>query len=247
MCAEWRAGRGSLLTHLGACEVPVTVVYRLELAAVDRHAGLREKAHRAAKRNKPGADLADGAAVVLAEVGNRLVVGSKPARQPHHLNVAPSFTLQSPARLDPVEIAVDVELQQHRWMIRRPARYLGIDPAKPKFGQIDFLDKDIDHANRIVLADPVCHAFRKQRALPAIRPLNEALHLILPQIARESYPENQIQRCVFTQPGSLADKPSQAKIHCCPLLSKSGQNLQRSEMTRCAKSGLMHRSKQHPY
>jgi hypothetical protein len=27
--------------------------------------------------------------------------------------------------------------------------------------------------------------------LPAIRPLNEALHLILPQIARESYPENQ--------------------------------------------------------
>src|SRR5674536_262440 len=51
--------------HLGACEVPVTVVYRLELAAVDRHAGLREKAHRAAKRNKLGADLADGAAVVL--------------------------------------------------------------------------------------------------------------------------------------------------------------------------------------
>src|ERR1017187_4167288 len=90
-------------------------------------------------------------------------------------------------------------------MIRRPARYLGIDPAKPKFGQIEFLDKDIDHANRIVLADPVCHAFRKQRALPAIRPLNEALHLILPQIARESYPENQIQRCVFTQPGPEAD------------------------------------------
>src|ERR1019366_6883476 len=166
----------------------------------------------------PGGIVRLGAAVVLAEVGNRLVVGSKPARQPHHLNVAPSFTLQSPARLDPVEIAVDVELQQHRWMIRRPARYLGIDPAKPKFGQIEFLDKDIDHANRIVLADPVCHAFRKQRALPAIRPLNEALHLILPQIARESYPENQIQRCVFTQPGSLADKPSRAKVDLCPLL-----------------------------
>src|ERR1039458_7734118 len=130
---------------------------------------------------------------------------TQPARQPHHLNVAPSFTLQSPARLDPVEIAVDVELQQHRWMIRRPARYLGIDPAKPQIRQIEFLDKDIDHANRIVLADPVCHAFRKQRALPAIRPLNEALHLILPQIARESYPENQIQRCVFTQPGTRAD------------------------------------------
>jgi hypothetical protein len=53
-------------------------------------------------------------------------------------------------------------------------------------------DKDVDHANRIVLADPVFQAFRKQRVLPAICRLNEALHLILPQVARESYRENQI-------------------------------------------------------
>src|SRR5664280_2002597 len=148
----------------------------------------------------------------------------EPARQPHHLNVAPSFTLQSPARLDPVEIAVNVELQQDRRMIRRPAGYLGIDPAEPKFGQIEFVDKDLDHANRIVLADPVCHVFRKQRALHAIRPLNEALHLILPQIARESYPENQIQRCVFTQPGSLAAKLSPAKTHLCLLCPQKRTN-----------------------
>ena len=123
--------------HLGAREVLVAVVHRLELAAVDRDAGLREQAHRAAQRNKPGADLADGAAIVLAEVGNRLVIGSKPARQPHHLNVAPSLTLKPAARLNPIEIAVDVELQQDRRMIRRPAGYLGIDPAEPKLGQID--------------------------------------------------------------------------------------------------------------
>src|ERR1035437_7583641 len=159
----------------------------------------------------PGGIVRLGAAVVLAEVGNRLVVGSKPARPPHHLNVAPSFALQSPVRLDPVEIAVDVELQQHRWMIRRPARYLGIDPAKPKFGQIEVLDKDVDNANRIVLADPVCHAFRKQRALPAIRPLNEALHLILPQIARESYRQNHLKQDVFTQPGTEADHGGRSK------------------------------------
>jgi len=46
--------------HLGAREVLVAVVHRLELAAVDRHAGLREQAHRAAQRNEPGADLTDG-------------------------------------------------------------------------------------------------------------------------------------------------------------------------------------------
>jgi hypothetical protein len=165
---------------------------------------LREQAHRAAECDKSGADLPDSAAIVLAGVRNRLVVGSKPAHQPHHLNVTTGLALQSAARLDPIEIAVDVELQQDRRMIRRPARYLGFDPVKSKLGQGEFIDKYINPANRIVLADPVFQAFREQRALTAIRPFNEAPHLILPQIARESYRENQIQRCVFTQPGSIA-------------------------------------------
>src|SRR5476651_1217661 len=112
-------------------------------------------------------------------------------------------------------------------MIRRPAGRLGFDPAEPKLSQIKFVDKNINDANRIVLADPVFKAFRKQRALPAIRPLNEAPHPNLPQIARESYRENQIQRCVFTQPGSKADNPSPAKIDLCPLWSKSGQTRSR--------------------
>ncbi len=93
-------------------------------------------------------------------------------------------------------------------MIRRPAGCLGIDPAEPKLGQIEFVDKDVNHANGIVLADPVFQAFRKQRALSAIHPLNEAPHVIprdLPQIARESYRANHVKQRVFTQPGPIAD------------------------------------------
>ena len=67
-----------------------------------------------------------------------------------------------------------------------------VNPAKSKLRQIEFVDKNVDDANRIVLADPVFQAVRKQCALPAIRSLNEAPHPILPQIARESYRENQI-------------------------------------------------------
>ena len=89
-------------------------------------------------------------------------------------------------------------------MIRGSAGCLGIDPTKTKLGQIEFFDEDIDHANRIVLADPVFQAFRKQRGLTAIDPLNETPHPILPQIARESYRGNQSRRCVFTQAGSIA-------------------------------------------
>ena len=90
-------------------------------------------------------------------------------------------------------------------MIRGSAGCLGIDPTKTKLGQIEFFDEDIDRANRIVLADPVFQAFRKQRGLTAIDPLNETPHPILPQIARESYRGNQSRRWVFTHgviPGS---------------------------------------------
>jgi hypothetical protein len=76
-----------------------------------------------------------------------------------------------------------------------------------KLGQIEFVDKNINHANWVVLADPVLQAFRKQRVLTAIRPFNKAPHPTLPQIARESYRENQIQQRVFTQPGSKAAIP----------------------------------------
>ena len=60
-------------------------------------------------------------------------------------------------------------------MIGRPTGCLGVDPVKSDLGQIEFLDKDVYHPNRIVLADRVFQAFRKQRALPAIRPSTKRL------------------------------------------------------------------------
>src|ERR1700756_3832259 len=63
-------------------------------------------------------------------------------------------------------------------MIRRPARGRRIDPFKGHLGQIERVDKNVDHTDRIVLADPVFHAFRKQRALPTIDAFDEALHPI---------------------------------------------------------------------
>src|SRR6187401_3345506 len=54
--------------------------------------------------------------------------------------------------------------------------------------QIELVDKDIDRAYRIIFANPIFQALRKQRALLTIRALNEALHPMLPRIsARESH------------------------------------------------------------
>ena len=85
--------------HLGAREVLVAVVHCLELAAVNRDVGLRQQAHRAAQCDKLSTNFADDSAIVLAEVGNRLVIGYKPTQQPHHLNVAPSLVLKPSIRV----------------------------------------------------------------------------------------------------------------------------------------------------
>src|ERR1043166_5366810 len=61
-------------------------------------------------------------------------------------------------------------------MIRGPASYLGQDPVKSQLRQIEFINKDIDHPDGIVIIDPIFQAFGKQCALPAISALNEALH-----------------------------------------------------------------------
>jgi isopentenyl diphosphate isomerase/L-lactate dehydrogenase-like FMN-dependent dehydrogenase len=73
-------------------------------------------------------------------------------------------------------------------------------PAETKLTQSKLVNKDINHANRINLVDPILQAFGKKRRLPAIRPLNEALHPI-PHKSQK----NHITEAVFTQPGPKAD------------------------------------------
>ena len=60
-------------------------------------------------------------------------------------------------------------------MVRRPSGYFGINASEAKLSKIKLVDKHIDRANRIILANPVFQAFRKQRALAPIRPFNETL------------------------------------------------------------------------
>jgi len=115
----------------------------------------------AAKRNEPGADLADRGAVVLAKVGNRLVIGNQAAGQPHDFHVAPRFTFQTTARLHPVEVTVDVELQKNRGVIGRSPGRPWRNPVETQAAKIELIDKYINHPNRVVVTDPVFQPIRK--------------------------------------------------------------------------------------
>src|SRR6202171_3843263 len=135
--------------HLGLRKVPVPRVDGFELAAVDRNTRLAEQLKAPAQHHELTADLADGLAVVLAEIGYRLEVRHQAAGQPYQLDVALALPLQAPARLHPIEVSVDINLQQRRRMIGRPSRRLWLDAAKAEFGQIKLIDKDIDRPDRI--------------------------------------------------------------------------------------------------
>ena len=163
-----------------ACgEVPVPRVDGLELAAVDRNARLAEQLKAPAQHHELAADLADGLAIVLAEVGYRLEVRHQAAGQPDQLDIALALPLQAPARLHPIEVSVDVNLQQRRRMVGRPSRRLRLNAAKAELGQIKLIDKDIDRPDRIVLAQIVIQPLGKQRALTAVIANDKARHPIL--------------------------------------------------------------------
>jgi hypothetical protein len=77
--------------------------------------------------------------------------------------------------LDSVEIAVDVKLEHRPRKIRGPTGRRRIDAFGPEVAELQRIDKHIDRATRIALSDPIIKAFRQQRRLPAIRPLNKNL------------------------------------------------------------------------
>src|SRR5262249_26139400 len=95
----------------------------------------------------------------------------------HYFQIARALWLGPPARLHGIEIAVDVELEVDRGVIPRPSDVQRLDRLEAQFLQIKPVNERIDHANRIILADPVIEASRQQRQLPPIRLLNEPRHL----------------------------------------------------------------------
>jgi hypothetical protein len=101
-----------------------------------------------------------GLSVVLAEVGYRLEVRHQAAGQPHQLDVALALPLQAPARLHPVEVAVDVNLQQRRWMVGRPSGHLWLDTAEPELTGLTLMGPDLDGLRLSMLKEAIPTAKR---------------------------------------------------------------------------------------
>jgi hypothetical protein len=152
---------GEAAGDLALREVPVAVVHRLELAAVDGDAIAPQYADPAAELDELRAGPPDGRAIVTPEIGDRLVIRHQAAGQPHQLDIAPGLALQSAAGGNLVQVAVDEELEQDRRVVARAPRPRRRRALKSQPGQIQLLDEQIDDPDQMILADPVLQPFWK--------------------------------------------------------------------------------------
>jgi hypothetical protein len=84
----------------------------LDAGSVDRQQLAAVEAEPPAQQHKLAEHRFEGAAIVASEVRDRLEVRLEATQQPDDLDIALGFPLQPSARSDPVEVAIDVELQQ---------------------------------------------------------------------------------------------------------------------------------------
>lgn len=97
-------------------------------------------------------------------------------REPHHLDVALRLTLKPAAGRHPVEITVEVELQERCGIIGGSPCGGGLEAGEAQGAQIEFVDERFDYPNRIVFGDIVIRRTGQQPGLPPVLPFDEPTH-----------------------------------------------------------------------
>jgi hypothetical protein len=95
-------------------------------------------------------------------------------RQPDQLDITLAFALKASARWNPIEIAINVYLEQRRRVIAGPSSFQRRNPTKAKLAKIKTINKSVNRANRIVLGHIVFKIGWEQTALAPVNPLHKA-------------------------------------------------------------------------
>ena len=185
--------------------------------------GSREQAQGATQRNKPGADLANGAAIYpCGKSRYRLVIWSQAPRQPHHLDVAPSLGAQAGGSTGP-----DRDSRRCRASVATHGRKVGRSPRarhRPTQAQQDRVrpqrrrSPELDCPRRSSARDPCpqrsVSSDPPQMARNHIARITSTARFHTARVRRSSVPGGCSIRSISTRldPGGTASLPSQPKL-----------------------------------
>ncbi|MGF6446454.1 hypothetical protein QF002_007330 [Paraburkholderia youngii] len=140
---------------------------------------LCEQLQVTAYHDEATAYVANTITIAAPELGNRLEVWRKPAGQPHQFDIALALPLQTTARLHAIEIAVDIDLEQHCRVVRRSTSDCRRGAFKSQRNQLEFFNECVDDPDGIVFCNKVIETLRQQRCLIAVRTFDKSPHLRL--------------------------------------------------------------------
>ena len=143
----------------------VFVVDRLDARAINRQQLAPKQIKPPAQDHEILENLLKRGAIVAPEIGDGLEVRLQAPQQPDDLNVAMTFGLKPTARPHPVQIAIDIQLQQIARRVAGTARRLRRNADESRRRKIQLINKGVDEPHWIVGADIIVHSLRQQQKL----------------------------------------------------------------------------------
>jgi hypothetical protein len=146
-------------------EVPVFVVDRLDARAINRQQLAPEQIKPPAQQHELPEHLFERGAIVAPEIGDGLEVRLQASQQPDDFGCCDGIPSPAGGLNAPVQIAIDVELQEIGWRIAGAAYRLRLDTHKPRRREVEFINEGVDEPHRIVGVDIIVHRLRQQQKL----------------------------------------------------------------------------------
>jgi hypothetical protein len=116
-------------------------------------------------------DRLEGVSVVLAKIRNGLEVGSQATQQPDHFQIAGGLRLEPPAGAHPIDVSINIELQQIGRIVARPARVLRLNAPETGFLQVTLINERLNETHGIFSTDVIINCYRQKQSLVAVAAL----------------------------------------------------------------------------
>ena len=99
------------------------------------------------------------------------MVGSQATQQPDHFQIAGGLRLEPPAGAHPIDVSINVELEQIRRIVARSARVFRLNAPEPGCLQVTLINERLNEAHRIFSTDVIINCYWQKQSLVTVAAL----------------------------------------------------------------------------